>query len=368
MVLFQLIAGLIILVVGAEILVKGASEIAAILGITPLVIGLTVVAFGTSAPELAVSVVSALHGNPDIALGNVVGSNIFNILFVLGVSSMIVPMIVQQQLIRVDVPVMILASLLVLLFGIDGKISPVEGIILVVMGVVYLFLMVRLSRKEANVEVLEEYREEYSPGKKPVKGEIWFSGLLIIAGLISLVIGSRWLVDSSTEIARIFGVGDLVIGLTIIAAGTSLPEVATSVVAALRGERDIAVGNAVGSNIFNILFILGIAATIGTGLEISPRAYKFDVPVMIAVAVSCLPIFFTGRKLDRWEGILFLFYYFAYTTYLVLAAQENDTLEIFTKAMMWFTIPITVLTLGVVTFRELRKNNWRLGGDGKKGW
>ena len=355
MILFQLIAGLIILVAGAEVLVKGSTKIAAAIGISPLVIGLTVVAFGTSAPELAVSIMSSLSGAPDIALGNVIGSNIFNILFVLGISSIIIPLVVQQQLIRLDVPVMIAVSLLVLLFGIDGEIALWEGILLIFIGIVYTVFVIRLSRKERSKVVLEEYSEEYGEDIKPKKGRLWFSILLACAGLCLLVLGSRWMVNSAVEIAKIFGVSDLVIGLTIIAAGTSLPEVATSVVAALRGERDIAVGNAIGSSIFNIVFILGIAASISNGMDISDTALHFDIPVMIAVAVSCLPIFFTGRKLDRWEGVLFLFYYFAYTTYLVLTSQKHASVEIFTQAMIWFTIPLTVLTLTIVTIREFRK-------------
>jgi cation:H+ antiporter len=295
------------------------------------------VAFGTSAPELAVSIMSSLSGAPDIALGNVIGSNIFNILFVLGISSIFIPLIVQQQLIRLDVPALW------------------EGLLLVFIGIVYTVFIIRQSRKEKSKEVLKEYQEEYGDEKKPKEGRLWLSVLIVIAGLALLVLGSRWMVNSAVEIAKIFGVSDLVIGLTIIAVGTSLPEVATSVVAAIRGERDIAVGNAVGSSIFNIVFILGLAASIGNGLSVSPSALRFDIPVMIAVSVACLPIFFIGKQLYRWEGALFLFYYFAYATYLVLASLKHTSLEIFSKAMIWFTIPLTVLTLTILTIREFRK-------------
>lgn len=360
MILFKLIAGLVILVGGAEILVNGAAKIAAALGITPLVIGLTVVAFGTSSPELAVGIVSSMHGNPDIAVGNVIGSNIFNILFVLGLVSLVVPLIVQQQLIRLDVPVMIGLSLLMLLFSIDGKIILLEGILLITLGLVYTVFVIELSRREKSEAILKEYGSEYGESNKPDKGKTWFSVLLIVVGLAMLVTGSDWMVEGAVHVARIFGVSDLVIGLTIVAAGTSLPEVATSLVAALRGERDIAVGNAVGSSIYNIVFVLGVTACVGNGLEVAPRAVHFDIPVMIAVAVSCLPIFFTGKKLDRWEGVLFLFYYFAYATYLVLASQKDESIDIFTKAMIWFTIPLTVLTLSIVTMREVAKNGWKL--------
>ena len=171
-----------------------------------------------------------------------------------------------------------------------------------------------------------------------------------------LVLGSRWLVDSAIILATRFGVSNLVISLTIIAAGTSLPEVATSVIAGIRGERDIAVGNVVGSNIFNIVYILGLSAIFGKGgIAVPETALHFDLPVMIAVAFSCLPIFFTGKRLDRWEGVLFLGYYIAYTTYLILASQQHASLDNFTTAMIWFVMPLTLLTLGVIVLRELRK-------------
>lgn len=367
MILFKLIAGLVILVAGAEVMVKGSTRIAAALRISPLVIGLTIVAFGTSSPELAVSIMSSLSGNPDIAMGNVIGSNIFNILAVLGLASLFIPLVVQQQLIRIDVPVMIGLSFLVLLFGISGRIDLVEGLILIVLGIAYTVFVIRLSRKESDKNVIDEYTVKYG-SRGPIQGRLWFSILLVVVGLAMLVLGSRWMVDASVEIARTFGVSDLVIGITIIAVGTSLPEVATSVIAAIRGERDIAVGNAVGSSIFNIVFILGIAATVGGGLSVSPAALRFDIPVMIAVAVACLPFFFVGRRLERWEGIVFLFYYCAYTAYLVLASQNKDaSLDIFTKAMVWFTIPLTVLTLAVLTVRELRKGERDRGGGSSSG-
>lgn len=356
MVILKLIAGLVILVVGAEILVKGAARVASAFGISSLVIGLTVVAFGTSSPELGVSLTSALGGNPDFALGNVIGSNIFNVLFILGISAVIVPLVVAQQLIRLDVPVMIAASLLVLLFGFDGRIAFWESIVLVVLGGIYTVYIIRLSRRERNKEVLQEYEQEFGdkPGKQSQR--IWVSIVFIVVGLAALILGSRWLVEGAVFLAQHFGVSDLVIGLTIVAAGTSLPEVATSIIASIRGERDIAVGNVVGSNIFNILFILGITGTAsGQGIAVAEQALYFDIPVMIAVAVACLPIFFTGKKLDRWEGGVFFLYYIAYTVYLILAMRKDASFEVFTAGMIWFAIPLTLLTLAVVTIRELRK-------------
>jgi len=353
MIALKLLAGFILLIVGAEVLVRGASRIAAFIGISPLVIGLTVVAFGTSSPELAVSVISSLNGAPGIAVGNVVGSNIFNILFILGLSSILIPLVVVQQLIRLDVPIMIGASLLFFGFAWDGQVQVWEGLVLLLSGIAYTVFIIRNSRKENNKAVLKEYQEEYGQVKKPVP--VWLSVVFVVAGLLLLVLGSRWLVDSSVAIAQNFGVSDMVIGLTIIAVGTSLPEVATSLIASVRGERDIAVGNVVGSNIFNIVYILSAAAIIGGGVPVEASALRFDFPVMTAVAVACLPIFFTGKRLDRWEGFVFLAYYLAYMAYILLSNLKHHTLDEFTTAMIWFVIPITVLTLVVVFVREFRK-------------
>jgi cation:H+ antiporter len=355
MVVLQLLGGFLLLIAGAEVLVKGASKIAGAFGISPLVIGLTIVAFGTSSPELAVSLMSCLNGQGDIALGNVVGSNIFNVLFILGLASLFVPLVVAQQLIRLDVPIMIGASLLTLGFAWNGKIELWEGGLMVALGLTYTVFLIRQSRKEKNKAVLNEYREEYGE-EKSTKKKIWLQVLLVVAGLAMLVLGSRFLVDSAVAIARSLGVSDLIIGLTIIAAGTSMPEVATSVIASIRGERDIAVGNVVGSNIFNLFIILGASALVAPGgVPVAESALAFDLPVMLAVAVACLPIFITGYRLDRWEGIVFLAYYVAYTTCLIMSSMKHASLEVFSNAMIWFVIPITLLTLTIVLTRELRK-------------
>jgi cation:H+ antiporter len=356
MILVKLIVGLVILVLGAEILVKGASKVAAAFGISSLVIGLTIVAFGTSSPELGVSLMASLGGNPDVAIGNVLGSNIFNVLFILGISSIVVPLVVAQQLIRLDVPVMIGVSLLMLVFALDGRIRTWEAATLVVIGVGYTGYLIWASRREKNQEVLKEYDNEFGQKTSNGKGSLAISVAMIAIGLGALVLGSRWLVEGAVFLAQQFGVSDLVIGLTVIAVGTSLPEVATSLVASIRGERDIAVGNIVGSNIFNIVFILGITGCVSTGgIAVAQSALYFDIPVMIAVAIACLPIFFTGSRLDRWEGGVFLFYYVAYTVYLVMSVNQNPSLELFSVAMKWFVLPITILTLMIVTFRAIRK-------------
>jgi len=318
-----IVAGLGLLVLGAEALVRGASKLALVFGISPLVIGLTVVAFGTSAPEMAVSAVSALAGQPNIALGNVVGSNIFNVLFILGVSALVAPLAVAQKLVRMDVPLMIAVSVVAWLFSLNGVIGRAEGVLLFAGIMAYTVFLVVESRREKR-EIGQEYAEAFGQSPRPGAGSLLKEGLLVAAGLAMLVLGSRWLVNGAVAIAQQLGVSDLVIGLTIIAAGTSLPELATSVVASIRGERDIAVGNVVGSNIFNLLGVLGLAACVApSGVVVSLSALRVDLPVMVAVAAACLPVFFTGHRISRREGLLFVSAYTAYTAYLVATARTS---------------------------------------------
>jgi cation:H+ antiporter len=350
MTIFLLVLGLGLLIVGAEALVRGASRIAAGFGIAPLIIGLTVVAYGTSSPEMAVSVMAAREGQADLALGNVVGSNIFNVLFILGASALIVPLMVSRQLIRIDVPIMIGVSVLLLLLCLDGNISRLDGILLVAGIIAYTALQIIMGRRERK-ETDDEQKVE-----RPTTAFQWATNVgLIIGGLVLLVIGSNWLVDGAIFIAQSLGVSELVIGLTIVAAGTSLPEVATSIIASIRGQRDIAVGNVVGSNIFNILAVLGFSSLVSAdGINVAASALSFDIPVMIAVALACLPIFFTGRVIARWEGFVFLAYYVIYTVYLIFAATQNPALTTLNAALLWFVLPITVITLFVITVGSLR--------------
>jgi cation:H+ antiporter len=349
-------AGLVLLVFGADWLVRGASRIALASGLSSLVVGLTIVAFGTSAPELAVSVKAAWSGQADLGMGNVIGSNILNVLLILGMSAMITPLVVAAQLIRLDVPIMIGLSFLTYYLAWDGVIGRLDGAVLFAGAVSYTAFLIRRSRRES-AAVRDEFEQQAEPdGSAPMVANIGWVAL----GLVSLVLGSRWMVDSSIVFARVMGVSELVIGLTIVAAGTSLPEVATSIVAAVRGERDIAVGNVVGSNIFNILSVLGLASLVSPGgLAVAPALLGFDLPVMIAVAVACLPIFARGARIERWEGGVFFFYFVAYTTYVVLTAQEHAALPLFGTAMKWFVIPLTVLTIGLVSWRYTRDPNTR---------
>jgi cation:H+ antiporter len=347
--------GLVLLVFGAEVLIKGASRLAAAVGVSPLVVGLTVVAFGTSAPELAVSLSSAAQGQADIALGNVVGSNIFNVLFILGLSALVSPLVVNQKLLRLDVPLMIGCAALVWLLGLDAKIGRLDGALLGAGIVAYTVFAIRQSRKEGSA-VKAEYDAEFgqTPGASfghRRLGQVAF----IVAGLAMLVLGSRWLVEGAVLVARTLGVTELVIGLTIVAAGTSLPEVATSVMASLRGERDIAVGNVVGSNIFNVLAVLGFSSALSAaGVAVSPAALSFDVPIMLAVSVACLPVFFSGGRISRGEGALFVGTYVAYVAFLVLSARGHSWVPELSRLAWWFAIPLAVITLAVITANELR--------------
>jgi len=352
MVPLMILLGLVSLVAGAELLVRGASQLARAAGLPSLVIGLTVVAYGTSAPELAVSVGAGLAGQSDIALGNVVGSNTFNVLFILGLSAMIAPLAVSSQLVRLDVPVMIGVSALAWVLAADGVVSRWEGVLLVCCLVAYTALLLRLGKRNEQGRAPRPVPDKPAP---PRRRGLLGSALLIAAGLVLLVLGAHWLVRGAVGLARLLGVGDMLIGLTIVAAGTSLPEAATSVVASLRRQRDIALGNVVGSNIFNILGVLGGASLVSPrGMGVPDAALHLDVPVMTAVALACLPVFFTGGRISRWEGAVFLGYYAAYVAYLALSASRHAALPAFSAAMWFLVLPGTVLGVGISVFRALR--------------
>lgn len=306
-------AGIVALVLGAESLVRGASKLALSFGISPLVVGLTVVAFGTSAPETTVSVSAVLTGQTDIAVGNVVGSNIFNVLFILGIAALIVPLRVDAQIIRQEVPMMIAASALLLLFVLDRQVSLFESVFLFVLLIGYtVFLILQSRRQSALVQA------EYAAEIKPAAQSAWDAKLpvqiaLVLLGLALLIVGSRWLVTAATSFARELGISELVIGLTIVAAGIAS----------------------------------GVA-----GLSIGAAVVSFDIWVMLAVAFACLPIFVSGREIERWEGMLFLLYYVVYVAYLILAAQQHDQLQAFSSVMLSFVVPITIVTLVVSMIRR----------------
>jgi len=342
--------GLLCLLAGAELLVRGASRLALSFGLSPLVVGLTVVAFGTSAPEVAVSAGAVLDGRNDIAVGNVVGSNIFNVLVILGFSAMIAPLVVRSQVIRQEVPIMLGGSLLLMLMSRDGVIGRIDAALLFALIIAYTAFLALQARRGPQ-PVGQEFANDLARRAKP-SSQLTMQLGLIVAGLALLVVGAGWLVDAASAFARALGVSDLVIGLTIVAAGTSLPELATSAIAALRGERDIAVGNAIGSCTFNTLGCLGISGLLADGgLPIAPSVLNFDLWVMLATGFACVPVMLTERRIVRWEGALFLAYYAIYTAYLILAAQQHDALPMFSHAMLWFVIPLTVVTLAGLLLR-----------------
>lgn len=308
---FLLILSLIALYVGANWLVRGSSALAARAHISPLVIGLTVVAFGTSAPELIVSLSASLHAQGDIAIGNVVGSNIFNVCLILGVSAIIHPMQARTQLVKKDIPIMIVATLLFTVLFWNGKIGRWEGLLFFAGIVAYTSYSLYFARKQGLKEHLAADGEEAAP--KP--GRWYVDVLFLAAGLGVLVFASELLVDNAVFLAKSFGVSEAVIGLTIVAAGTSMPELATSVVAAFKKNPEIAVGNIVGSNIFNLLAIVGTTALVH---PISAPAVNYvDLLVMLGTSALLLPIARTGYKINRWEGVGLVVIYVVYTLYLL---------------------------------------------------
>ncbi len=347
-----ILGGLALLIVGAESLVRGAARLALRFGVQPLVVGLTIVSMGTGSPEVAISLQSAIDGETDLAVGNVVGSNIFNVLGVLGLSALFAPLVVSRDLIRQDVPVMIGASALLLAFSVDGLIRLEEGVALIALLVVYVGWLIRQSRRTMDAPVDDEALQT-APKDTTTLGSV----VRIVVGLAGLVIGAGLLVDGAVDLASALGVSEVVIGLTIVAVGTSMPELVTSVVAAVRGEREIAVGNVIGSNIFNIFGVLGVSVLAApSGIPVSREVLTFDVPVMLAVAVACLPVFLNGHRIGRTSGGVFALYYAAYTAFLVLTATANPNAPLFGNAMLWFVAPLTALTLAVSLYRSRTKS------------
>ncbi len=351
MTVVMLAAGMILLVAGAEGLVRGASRIALSAGISPLVVGLTVVAFGTSSPEMAVSVSAVRTGASDIAIGNVVGSNIFNILLILGVCALVVPLVISWRLVRLEVPLMIGISVLLWVFVLDGEIERWEAAILFAGVVGYTVWAIRASRRESAAA-----QEMSAPGAEPpATASPWYVSIAYVGGgLVLLVVGSNWMVDSAVEIAEDFGLSELVIGLTIVAAGTSLPELATSVLATIKGERDIAVGNVVGSNIFNILGVLGLSGLVGKNeLQASSFVQDVDIPVMILVAAICLPVFFSGRNLmHRYEGFGFIVAYLIYVTFLVWNSSDDGAPSWYADIVWFGMVPAAVVVVVATAWRD----------------
>ncbi len=372
----RILLGLIVLVGGGELLVRGASAIATRWGLSPLVIGLTVVAVGTSAPEFAVTVGAVARGETQLAVGNVVGSNIANILLIVGVAALVLPLAVKAQLVRFDVPVMIGLSAALLVCSLDGYISRLEAGMLLAVMVAHTITTVLLGRRqdapplnpEADPTRSSAIADPVAAGNAPhtsggpaaiaTGSSSMVSVVLMITGIALLVAGANLLVAGAVSIATSLGVSGLIIGLTVVAVGTSLPELATSLVAALRGERDIAIGNVVGSCIANIGLVLAMPALFADrGIPVSAPAIALDIPLMLAAAVALAPVIFTGFTVQRWEGGLFLLLYLSYVTYLVLDATGHQSLSGFTWAMVFFVLPLTVVTLIATLAYDLRRRS-----------
>lgn len=351
MTIVTLVAGLVLLVAGAEGLVRGASRLALAAGISPLVVGLTVVAFGTSSPEMAVSVAAVRGGETDIAIGNVVGSNVFNVLLIVGLCAAVSALTIAWRLVRLEVPLMVALSVLLWLLVLDGELARWEGGLLFAGVIGYTVWAIRSSRKESAAA-----QEMSAPGADPpAEPSPWYVNIAyVIGGLTLLVLGSNWMVDAATEIAEAAGLSDLVIGLTIVAAGTSLPELATSILATIRGERDIAVGNVVGSNIFNILAVLGLSGLVAPEpLEASSFVQDVDMPVMILAAAICLPVFFSGRNLmHRWEGLMFVAGYVAYIVYLIWNSSDGGAPGWYVNTLRFGIIPLAFLVVLTTAWRD----------------
>jgi cation:H+ antiporter len=304
------VGGLAGLVVGAEVMVRGGSGLAAWLGIRPMVVGLTVVSLGTSVPELAVGIDAALKGSPSIAVGNIVGTNLVNILFILGLAALLVPVAFQRRTLRFDVPVMTAAALAFYVLSLDGMLGRLDGVLLVAGGAAYTVALVRVSRREPGTAAPEE--RDHRPRRDAVA---------LFAGLLVIVLGAELLVDGAVSGARSLGVSEAVIGLTVVAIGTSAPELATTVISTLRGgERDIAIGNLLGSSIYNIAIVLGITVLVAPGgVPVADEVLTADLVLLVVVSVAAVPVFLTGSRVSRVEGGLLVATYVGYLAWLLVA-------------------------------------------------
>ena len=305
-------AGIALLWAGGEALISGATALARRLGMSPLVVGLTVVAFGTSAPELAATLAAALQGSPEVAFGNVVGSNIFNVGLILGIAALVFPLAARARFLRREMPFMIATSVLLLPLMMNGRIGRLEALLLLALLGGYLWVLLR--KDEESARVAAEFAQEYGEVKTP----LWASVLRVAVGIGVLVVGAQVLVAGAVSIATELGVSERVIGLTLVACGTSLPELASSLVAAARREGDIVLGNVVGSNIFNVLAILGTTSLV-VPIQIQVTAGTWiDLAVMLATSLALWPFLHTNRRLERWEGALLIAAFVVYMGWLLV--------------------------------------------------
>ena len=346
--LLQLLCGLVLLIAGAELLVRCAVRMAANLKVRPLLIGLTVVALGSSAPQLTVSLQAALSDSTDIAVGSVIGSNIFNILVTLGLSALIIPLRVSRQLVRLDIPLMILASGLVFALALNKQLDRLDGVVLLGGLLIYLALLLRQSRHSG-----------HHHNNHDLPRTSWLHNILLMLSALALLgLAGHLLLGAAVTVATELGLSERIIGLTIIAVSTSLPELATSLIAALRGQREIAVGNVIGSNVFNLLGVLGLTALVAPApLSVSPNALAFDLPVMLGVAALCLPVFYTGYRVTRAEGLLFLGLYLAYGLHVVSFTTGMPLAGKLEHLMLFYVLPALLLFLLFSTLRAWRRQH-----------
>jgi cation:H+ antiporter len=319
------LGGLVVVVLGAEMLLRGATRIATLLRISPIVIGLTVVSVGTSAPELAVGLTAAHEGKGPLAVGNIAGTNIVNILLILGLSAAIRPLPTRSLSVRLDVPVMIATAVALLVMAMDGVLTRAEGLGLLLAAVVYTVALVQLSRQEApdtRLAFRDALAAQAPPRLNlPTGAAAWaWNGALLLAGMALAVLGAELLVAGAVELAKAYGVSDAFIGLSIVAIGTSAPELVTTMISTLRNDRDVAIGNLIGSSIYNVLVILGLTmvAAPTSGVDVSAEVLWIDLPLAALVAIVCLPVFRSDRLVSRREGIGFVLAYAAYLGSLLL--------------------------------------------------
>ncbi|MBC3195364.1 calcium/sodium antiporter [Pseudomonas poae] len=345
-----MVSGLLLLILGAEVLVRAAVRLAASLKVRPLIIGLTIVAFGSSAPQMTVSLQATLAGNTDIAVGSVIGSSIFNVLVTLGLAALIIPLRVSRQLVRLDIPVMIVAALLVFTLAANEELTPLDGLLLLVALLAYLGVLHYQTRHSRRPRTLD------TVARAP-----WLSSVLrIFGGLLVLVLAGHLLLGAAVDVAGDLGLSERIVGLTLIGVGTSLPCLATSLIAALRGEREIAVGNVIGSNLFNLLGVLGLTALLApTPLSVSPNAVDFDLPVMLGVVVLCLPVFYSGYRVTRAEGLVMLGLYLAYGLHVMAFTTGMPLAGKLEHLMLYYVLPALVAFLLFSTLRAWRRQHKR---------
>ncbi len=318
------LGGLVIVVLGAEMLLRGATRIASMLGVSPIIIGLTVVSVGTSAPELAVGLTAAHEGRGPLAVGNIAGTNIVNILLILGLSAAIRPLPTRSLSVRLDVPVMIATAGVLFIMALDGVLDRTEGLGLLLAAIVYTVALVMLSRQEDSSTRLE-FRDALAGQAPPSphttgRGAWVWNAVLLVAGMALAVLGAELLVAGAVELAKAYGVSDAFIGLTIVAIGTSAPELVTTLISTARNDRDVAIGNLIGSSIYNVLVILGLTmlAAPASGVDVSAEVLWIDLPLAALVAIVCLPVFRSDRMVSRREGVGFVLAYVAYLGSLML--------------------------------------------------